>query len=86
MRRLAATSIQCLYCDNPQDPTTRCRGVADYILLEPPLVQQRQPTPIWLGGEARTLAKAARRPEPLYCRQHAYRLCGLEVPDVDAPF
>lgn len=78
--------MQCIHLGNPHDPKTRCPLTADYIVLDPPLVYKRQPSPIWLGGERRTLYKAKTRPKPLYCRQHAYLLCGLEAPELTAPF
>jgi hypothetical protein len=76
----------CSHEDTPGQESTRCVLLANYIVLDPPLVYKRIPTPVWLPGEARTKARARRKPQPLYCREHAYKLCNLEPSPLSSPF
>jgi hypothetical protein len=71
---------QCTYHNKSGKEDTRCPLAATYIVLDPPMVTRRQPTPVWLEGERRTPTKARQRPGPLYCRTHAYTLCNLACP------
>jgi hypothetical protein len=71
---------RCTHYDTPGDEATRCPLVATYIVLGPPVTLHLMPTPVFLNSERRTRRLIAHRPQPLYCRQHAYGLCGMPCP------
>ena len=77
---------RCIYEDTPGQESTRCVLLANYLVLNPPLVYKRIPKPVWLPGEARTQARARTKPRPMYCREHAYKLCNLEPSPLSSPF
>jgi hypothetical protein len=80
MAAYQVTLPQCTYLIKSCKENTQCPLPATYIVLAPPMVAQRQPTPIWLEGETRTRSKASHRPTPTHCREHAYALCALPCP------
>lgn len=77
---------QCIYESVPGDSRTRCALLALYVVLMPPQTIQPTPSPIWLQGEARTVAKARQRETPLFCRQHAYQVAGIPYHELSIPF
>lgn len=71
---------QCTYTSETGQGTYRCPLVATYIVLGPPATLHLMPTPVFLNGERRTRNLVRVRPQPLYCREHAYAKCGMPCP------
>jgi hypothetical protein len=77
--RLAQDPLpQCLYTPSDGQIAGRCEAPARYLVLAPPLAFTLTPTPVWLEGEDPQALKVRKRGEPVYCRTHAYLVCGLD--------
>jgi hypothetical protein len=75
----APTLPQCTHFDTPGDDRTRCPLTATYLVLVPPMVVQKTPTPVILEGERVTKDYRRRAQMATHCKAHAYFFCGLTV-------
>jgi hypothetical protein len=77
MRDASTPPPTCIYAPSDDHMSGRCEAVARYIVLGPPLVYTLMPTAVWLEGENPQSQTVRKRGDPLYCRTHAYQVCGL---------
>jgi hypothetical protein len=78
MRDARSPLPTCIYAPSDDHMSGRCGAVARYIVLGPPLVYTLTPTAVWLEGENPQSQAVRKRGDPLYCRTHAYQVCGLD--------
>ena len=78
MRRSWNPNAHCTYAMVAGNTAPVCHNLATYIILAPPLAFEYTPTQVYTTEENPRSAEVQARPAPLYCRHHAYLLCGRD--------
>ncbi len=78
MKRAWNPAARCTYAMVVGDRASVCQARATYIILAPPLAFTWTPSLVYTTEENPRSKEVQARPAPLYCRTHAYLLCGRD--------